>query len=100
MCCIVYLLAIGILILAVVAVWLYQISKKKSKKLLKYIPAILFAVSIALVYFKMLFISKGFEAITDIVAMILLSIGLGIALFTAVIVEIIRLIRVCNKCQF
>ncbi|WPK11158.1 hypothetical protein R6U77_14865 [Lysinibacillus louembei] len=53
-----YLLAIAILILAVIAVWLYQISKKKSKKLLKYIPAILFAVSIALVYFKMLFISK------------------------------------------
>ncbi|MEC1177048.1 hypothetical protein P9B03_01005 [Metasolibacillus meyeri] len=82
-----FFLSIGILI---IAVFLYKISQKKSKTLFKYIPAVLFAISIAFVYLKMLFISKRYEAITDIIVLMLLAVGLGSALLTAIIIEMIN----------
>ncbi|MEH7126195.1 hypothetical protein V7127_23575 [Bacillus sp. JJ1773] len=85
-----FALPIGIVVITFVAVLLYKISKQKSDKLTKYIPSILFAISIALVYFKMFFISKGYDAISDIVVIIFLSVGLGNSLLGAIIIEIIN----------
>ncbi|WP_107839344.1 hypothetical protein [Metasolibacillus meyeri] len=82
-----FLLSIGILI---IAVFLYKISQKKSKRFFKYIPAVLFAISIAFVYLKMLFISKRYEVITDTIVLMLLAVGLGSALLTVIIIEMIK----------
>ena len=81
---------IGIAIVIFVAVLLYKISTKRMHKLIKYIPSILFAISICMMYLKILFISKGYEAISDIVVIIILAIGLGSSLLGAIIIEIIN----------
>lgn len=57
---------------------------------MKYLPSIVFAISIALVYFKMLFISKGFNPIIDIVVIIFLSCALGISILVVAIIEVIK----------
>lgn len=81
---------IGIVIVVFVSVLLYRFSKNKSNRLMKYIPAIAFALSIAFVYLKMIFISKGFAPIIDIVVIIFLSIALGVSLLTAVLIEFLN----------
>ena len=81
---------IGIAVVIFVAVLLYKISTKRTRKLIKYIPSILFAISICMMYLKILFISKGYEAILDIVIIIFLAIGLGISLLGAIIIEFIN----------
>ena len=68
----------------------YKISLKRRNKLIKNIPSIVFAISICMMYLKILFISKGYEAISDIVVIIFLAIGLGSSLLAAIIIEIIN----------
>lgn len=79
-----------IVILTFVSVLIYRYSKKRSNKLMKYIPSIVTALCIALVYLKMLFISQGYEPITDIVIIILLSFVLGFSLLVAVVIDIMN----------
>ncbi|OCA81656.1 hypothetical protein A8F94_22605 [Bacillus sp. FJAT-27225] len=79
-----------IVIFTFVSVLLYRFSKNKSNKLMKYIPSIVTALSIALVYVKMLFLSQGYEPITDIVVIIILSFVLGFSLLAAVFIDIMN----------
>ncbi|UOE95183.1 hypothetical protein [Alkalihalobacillus sp. LMS39] len=79
-----------IVILTFVAVLIYRYSKTRSNKLMKYIPSIVTALCIALVYLKMIFISQGYEPITDIVIIILLSFVLGFSLLVAVVIDIMN----------
>jgi ABC-type Mn2+/Zn2+ transport system permease subunit len=81
-------LLIGIVIIAFVSLFLYRLGRKKSSEIMKYIPSIVAAISIALVYFKMIFISQRYEPITDIVIMINLSFVFGITLLVAVLMDI------------
>ncbi|WP_163971851.1 hypothetical protein [Oceanobacillus halotolerans] len=55
--------------------------------MMKYIPSIVSAFSIAIVYFKMAFISQGYQPILDIVIMIILSVVLGVSLLGAILME-------------
>jgi 4-amino-4-deoxy-L-arabinose transferase-like glycosyltransferase len=84
------LLTMGILIIGIVTAQAFKFSNNKSNKLKKFIPSIIFALCIALFYLKMLFVSKGYDAIIDIVFIIFLSIGLGSSLIVALILEFIN----------
>ncbi|MDX8367952.1 hypothetical protein [Cytobacillus sp. IB215665] len=88
---IVFLVVIVIIIF--ISVLLYSLIKNKSKNLMKYIPSIVSALSIVLVYLKMSFISQGYEPITDMVVIIVLSIILGFSLLGAVLIDILN----CRK---
>lgn len=79
---------IGIVIITFVSLFLYRFGRNKSNKILKYIPSILSALSIALVYLKMTYISQGYQPIIDIIIMIILSFVFGISLLVAVLMDI------------
>lgn len=68
--------------------FLYKFGRTKSKRLIKYIPSIVSALCIALIYLKMMFISQGYQPIIDIVIMIILSAVLGVSLLIAVIMDL------------
>ncbi|WLD94140.1 hypothetical protein [Alkalihalobacillus sp. AL-G] len=85
-----FAIPVGIVIITFISVLLYRFSKNTSNKLMKYIPSIVSALSIALVYLKMSFISQGYEAITDIVVIIFLSFALGVSLLVAVVIDIMN----------
>lgn len=78
---------IGIVIITFVSFFLYRFGRNKSNKIMKYIPSIVSALSIALVYLKMTFISQGYQPITDIVIMVILLFVFGISLFLAVLMD-------------
>ena len=82
-----FALLIGIFLIALISLFLYRFGKKQSNRLIKYIPAIACAGSIGLVYVKMTFLSEGYEPITDIVIMIVLSCVLGVSLIAAAVMD-------------
>ena len=88
-----FALLVGIILIVLVSLFLYRFGKSRSNRLIKYIPAIVCAGSIGLVYVKMTFLSQGYEPITDIVVIIVLSFVLGVSLIAAVVVDIMRLRR-------
>ncbi len=55
---------------------------------MKYIPSMVFAISIVLFYLKMVLLSKGYEGILDIVMIINLSVVLFISILLALIMEL------------
>lgn len=81
---------IAIVIITLVSFFLYRFGRNKSKKVMKYIPSIVTAISIALVYLKMIFISQGYQPILDIVIMIVLSVLLGFSLLVAVLLDLLN----------
>lgn len=83
------LLSIGIILTTLLSLLLYQLSRNKSHWLMKYIPSVAAALSIGIVYLKMIFISQSYEPITDIVLMIILSFVLGVSLLSAILIEFI-----------
>lgn len=83
-------LLIALVIIMFISVFLYRFGRDKSKRLIKYIPSIASALSIALIYLKMTFISNGYQPILDIVIMIIMSIVLGVSLLISVIMDLLN----------
>ena len=83
-------LLIALVIIMLISLFLYRFGRDKSKRLIKYIPSIASALSIALVYLKMIIISKGYQPILDIVIMIILSVVLGVSLLIAVTMDFLN----------
>lgn len=83
-------LAVSFIFMGAISCVAYLVSKRFSHKLVKYIPAITAVTGIVFFYIKLHFISQGYDGIYDMVAIILLSIILGITLVGAVIIELIQ----------
>ncbi|WP_345239352.1 hypothetical protein [Pontibacillus salipaludis] len=83
----IFILFIGIIMTTLLSLLIYKISPNKSHWLMKYIPSIATALSIGIVYLKMIFISQSYEPITDIVLMIILSFVFGVSLLAAFLIE-------------
>jgi NAD/NADP transhydrogenase beta subunit len=79
-----------IVIITFVSLFIYRFGRNKSKRLTKYIPSIASALSIALIYLKMTFISEGYQPILDIVIMIIISFVLGVSLLIAVVTDLLN----------
>ncbi|WP_216830657.1 hypothetical protein [Alkalihalobacterium elongatum] len=83
-----YTLVIGVILIALVSLSVYQIGKAKSKNLVKYIPAKVSVAGIFFFYIKLQFISQGFEGIYDILIIIFLAISFFASILVAIILEI------------
>ncbi|GGD25903.1 hypothetical protein [Pontibacillus salipaludis] len=84
------LLFIGIIMITLLSLLFYKLSRNKSHWLMKYIPSIAAALSFGIVYLKMIFISQSYEPITDIVLMIILSFVFGVSLLAAILIDLVR----------
>lgn len=82
-----------IAILTLISVSVYLLSKNQIHKFIKYIPALVAALGIVVVYIKMQFFSEGFEEIYYVITLIFLSVVFGVALLTAIIIEIIQRLK-------
>ncbi|MBB6452635.1 asparagine N-glycosylation enzyme membrane subunit Stt3 [Salirhabdus euzebyi] len=83
-------LLIGIFLMGIVFIFFIQLFKRKSTKLLKFIPAIVSAFGMAIFYLKMLFVSQGYDAIYDVLVIIILSVLLSLSLIGAIILQIVE----------
>lgn len=72
------------------AVWwlVYLLAAKSFSRLIKYGPAAGFAAGIAFFYGKSVFFATGYSAILDIIAILILTVALVIALLAAVMIEL------------
>lgn len=70
----VFVFFISILLAGLISVFLYQLGKDSFPQLMKYVPSIASALSIGVIYLKMILISQQYEPITDIVHMMILSV--------------------------
>ncbi|AQQ53473.1 hypothetical protein [Planococcus lenghuensis] len=83
-------LILVLLVFAAVSVWIYKVSKYRSNRIGLYAPAIFAAIGILLVIFKYAFVSRGYDAILDIVLIQLFSFLLGVFLLAGLIFDFIR----------
>ena len=83
-----FLLILAISMAVVMLILLTILKNSGSNHLIKYIPAIVFAVGIILCWLKMLFISEGFEGIYDILLIRLLAILLLVSLLPALFIDL------------
>ena len=81
---------ITLVIIMLISFFLYRFGRDKSEKLIIYIPSIASALSIVLIYLKMILISNGYQPILDIVIMIIMSVVLGVSLLIAVIMDFLN----------
>ncbi|KGP91986.1 hypothetical protein N780_15515 [Pontibacillus chungwhensis BH030062] len=87
---VIFILLIGFIMTVLLSFLFYKLSRNKSHWLMKYIPSITAALSIGIVYMKMLFLSQSYEPITDIVLMIILSLVFGVSLLSAILIDVVR----------
>ncbi|MGF2614681.1 hypothetical protein FZC84_17535 [Rossellomorea vietnamensis] len=82
---------IAMVIITFVSFLMYSFGRNRSKNFNKYIPSIASAISIAVFYLKMTFISEGYQPILDIVVIIIMSVVLGVSLLLAVIMDLLNI---------
>jgi LytS/YehU family sensor histidine kinase len=83
---------VSVILMGLSSLITYFIGKRVSSRLIKYIPAIATGVGMSFFYIKLNFIpykSHPYEAINDIVAIILLGIIFTISLLSSIFIEIV-----------